>query len=181
MNRRPIFGLLAGLVLTIIPCSLFAQESGVSAGDFVRDIYRMVSAKAGSTPDWDTIRACFIKEAVIVLRTSRTEMSVFSVDGFIKDFVEFYNRPFNLKNGLSLLPKRDGFVESVIKANAWEYGNIAHVLVHYTAQISGNPLPPQHGLDTWTLLKRDGAWFISSVSNEILRGDLSLPPGLDGE
>ena len=45
--------------------------------------------EAGTTPDWAAVRSLFIEEAVVVLRTGREQMSVFSLDGFVNDFVQF--------------------------------------------------------------------------------------------
>lgn len=185
--KRVFVLILIGSILILLPFVLLAQEqeagasSGISADAFIRDIYGKVSSRGGTLPDWEKVRGCFLKEAVVVLRISRTEMSVFSVDGFIEDFVKFYESPFSLKSGPPLLPKRDGFVETVVKTQSWEYGDIAQVLVHYTAQILGGPLPPQHGIDSWQLVKRDGRWFIASVANEIILPKRVLPPGLEGE
>jgi len=63
------------------------------AGDMIAGLYGLVSSTGVKLPDWDKIRACFLKEAVIVLRTSRMATTVFSLEGFIKDFVDFYERP----------------------------------------------------------------------------------------
>jgi hypothetical protein len=60
----------------------------------IAGLYGLVSSTGGKLPDWDKVRACFLKEAVIVLRTSRTATTVFSLEGFIKDFADFYERPF---------------------------------------------------------------------------------------
>ena len=67
-----------------------AQESrSLNPEDVIRELYDLVTIEKGSRGDWDSVRALFIDEAVIVLRTSRTGTSVFSLDGFVDDFIRF--------------------------------------------------------------------------------------------
>src|SRR4030042_641766 len=82
-----LFCLGAGLGLAQGPA---APASPQPVGDLVAGLYSLVSSAGGKLPDWDKVRACFLKEAVIVLPTSRTPLTAFSLDGFIKDFVDFY-------------------------------------------------------------------------------------------
>ena len=154
-----------------------AAPAGPPAGDVVAGLYGLVSSTAGRLPDWDKVRALFLKEAVIVLRTSRTALTAFSLDGFIKDFVDFYERPFK-RGEASVIPRESGFTEKVVRMKAWEYGDMAHVLVLYEAQITGFAMPPQRGIDSWLLVRRDGRWFIAAATNEIVTAARPVPPEL---
>jgi hypothetical protein len=180
LHRTVIWALVAGCCLVAAP--LAAQETAAKAqsvGDFVAGIYGLVSAKGGSLPDWDKVRACFLREAVIVLRTTRTTTTTFSLDGFIKDFVNFYVRPFKRGN-VTLVPKDSGFGEKVLAMKTWEYGDMAHVLVLYEAHITGAPMAPQQGVDSWLLVRHDGRWLIAAVTNEIVTPERPIPPELRG-
>ncbi len=154
-----------------------AQDSSPAAGESVARIYSLVSSTAGTLSDWEKVRACFLKEAIVVLRTSRTATKVFSLDGFIQDFVDFYERPFK-RGDRTVVPKEIGFTEKVIRMKAWEYGEMAHVLVLYEAEITGFTVPPQRGVDSWLLVKRDGRWLIAAVTNEVVTADRPVPPEL---
>ena len=154
-----------------------AKTSLQPAGDFVAAIYSLVSSSGGKLPDWDKVRACLLKEAIIVLRTSGTATTVFSLDGFIKDFVDFYERPFK-RGEATVVPKDSGFTEKVVRMKAWEYGDMAHVLVLYEAQITGLSMPPQQGVDSWLLVRRDGRGLIAACTNEIVTPALPVPPEL---
>ncbi len=156
------------------------KAAPLSAGDFVAGIYGLVSSSGGKPPDWDKVRACFLKEAVIVLRTSRTATTAFSLEGFIKDFVDFYERPFK-RGEATVVPKDSGFTEKVVRMKAWEYGDMAHVLVLYEAQITGFSMPPQQGVDSWLLVRRDGRWIIAAATNEIVTPARPVPPELREE
>lgn len=140
-----------------------AVEPGAAPGLFlepesmVASVYDAVSDRNGDAPDWDAVRSYFDPDAVIVLRASRDETKKFDVDGFIQDFIEFYDR---------IDDEKTGFKETVVSVDCLEYGNIACCNVVYEAAILGSERPPQRGLDCWHLMKSGGRWWVVSVVNE---------------
>lgn len=132
----------------------------------VRHVYDLVTFEAGTTPDWERVRSMFIDDAVIVLRTSRDSTTIFSVDGFIDDFVAFIERAD---------AERTGFTETVIRTERMEFGDMAHVLVLYEASVPGSERPPQQGVDSFQLIKKADRWWIVSITNEIPTLDRRLP------
>jgi hypothetical protein len=184
MRNHDVYGLaILAMVLCAGPALFAAQTpapqaaAAPSAGDIIAGLYPLVSATGGAMPDWDKVRALFLKEAVIVLRTSRTAMTTFSLDGFIQDFVDFYEKPFR-RGEATAVPKDSGFTEKVVRMKVWEYGDTAHVLVLYEAGITGFPMPPQQGIDSWLLVRRSGRWLIAAVTNEIVTAARPVPPEL---
>jgi hypothetical protein len=142
---------------------LAAQEEipGVDPGSaeaVVRELYGLVTFPAGTTPDWDQARALFLPEGVVVLRTTRTETTVFSVEGWVQDFVSFIERADVAATG---------FVERIVRTHSVEFGDIADVWVLYEAEIPGAGRPPQQGVDSFHLVRREGTWLIASILNEI--------------
>lgn len=135
----------------------------------VAALYDAVTFPAGRTPDWDYVRSMFLPEAVVVLRTSREATSVFSLDGFVGDFVHFIEQA-NVGE--------KGFSERIVRTRAMVFGDIAHVLVLYEAHITDSPRPPQQGVDSIHLVQRDGRWWIASVVNEIPTAERPLPAEL---
>ena len=134
--------------------------------DVVARIYDRVSFEAGDTPDWDEVRSMFIPEAVVVLRTSRDATTVFSLEGFVGDFVNFIeNSPAG----------GNGFTETVVRMKSMTFGDMAQVLVLYEAQITGSPRGPQQGVDNFSLIKKEGRWMIVSITNEIPTADHPVP------
>ena len=119
-------------------CFTFSQdEPTVSSEQTVRQLYKLVSFGPGTTPDWDKVRALFIEEAVIVLRTSWDSTSVFTVDGFIGDFVAFAENP---------TINAAGFKEEIIKMEILEFGELLSYLM----------LNKQPGDDLALTIIRDG-------------------------
>ncbi|MGD8454373.1 MAG: alpha/beta fold hydrolase [Phycisphaerae bacterium] len=138
-----------------------AEQSGTAlkaVEDVVAELYRRVTIEPGQSPAWDDVRALFQPEAVIVLRTSRTNTSVFTLDGFIDDFDRFIERAN---------ARERGFSETIVQMQPLIFGDIAHVLVLYEAQLGGPDQHPQRGVDSVELIRQNGRWRIVSVTNEI--------------
>ena len=182
MNARRLKVILPAGALAAAACAaLFAQtaptpkESPSAANWFaaaeslVTELYRSVSFEAGQSPDWQKVRAMFIPEAVVVLRTARDKMSVFSVQGFVDDFISFIERTE---------AQRKGFSERIVHMKPLVYGNIAHVLVLYEAQLGGSERPPQRGVDSFELVRMADRWLIASITNEICTPERPPPPEL---
>lgn len=146
-----------------------AQAPPAAAEEVVRALYQRVSFDAGKDVDWEQVKALFIPEAVIVLRTSRTAMTVFDRDGFVRDFVKFI--------GEAKLQDR-AFEEQILAVRTHELGEVARATVHYAAKIPSDGRPAQQGIDVFLLMKRDGAWRIVSLVNEIIRPGVDVPDEL---
>ncbi len=159
--------LTAGSSPTLLHAQAAAdQDAWEAPEDVITEIYDLVSFEAGKRPDWDKVRSTFISEAVVVLRTSREAFSVFSVEGFINDFVNFVE---NTPAGAN------GFTEKVLSLKSMVFGDMAHVLVLYEAQITGSQRPPSQGVDSFSLIKKDGRWWIVAITNEIPGPDRPVP------
>ena len=162
------------LLLHISPASvsdLVCQDTSASDGSgsaegVVRELYDLVTFPAGTTPDWDRGRALFVPEGVVILRTGRTATTVFSVEGWVQDFIKFFEDS-SLED--------TGFTERIVRTHATEFGDIAHVWVLYEAEIPGLNRPPQRGVDSFQLARRNGVWLIASILNEIPTPDRPVP------
>jgi hypothetical protein len=172
-----IFALLC-LAPVLGPAQVAATKaSPPTAADRITELYNLVGSAGGQLPDWDKIRSLFLKEAIVILRSSRTTLTTFNLEGFIQDFIDFYNRPYKYGTA-TILPKESGFTEKIARMKAWEFGDMAHVLVLYEAQITGSPVRPQQGVDSWLLVRRDGQWRIAAITNEIVSAANPVPPEL---
>lgn len=166
MTRTRTFStLFAGALLALTTPQVWAQEEPSADGDAipaaeaaVRTLYDLVTFEAGAMPNWDVLRSLFLPEAVIVLRTSRAATTVFTVDGFVNDFVQFIERA-NVE--------QTGFVETILRTETMVFKDMAHVLVLYEASIPGSGRPPQPGVDSFQLIRQDGRWRIAAVLNDV--------------
>ena len=158
------------LVLTPAVRAAASDESAFETPEgLVNALYDAVTFEAGHTPDWDWVKSMFIDEGVVVLRTSREKTTVFSVDGFVADFVRFIE-------GSNV--EQTGFVEKILRTKPMVLGDIAHVLVLYEAWIPGGERPPQQGVDSFQLIRKDGRWRIVSITNEIPTPERPVPAEL---
>jgi len=130
--------------------------------NMIKQIYSEVSGKNESEVDWDKVRSFFIKEAVIVLKTSREGNTQFTVEEFIQDFKNFYN---------SSALGASGFKEEVLRLKSQVYGDAGSISVVYSANILDSDRPVQKGIDFWLLSRVNNTWKVLGVSNEI------IPPG----
>ena len=167
--RDPLLLILVFLVFG--PPSLTAQDpsqepTAGTALAAVHELYDLVTFPAGTTPDWDHFRALFIPEAVVVLRSSREATSVFSLEGFVQDWLRFIE-------GSNVT--ETGFAERIVRTHATVFGDLAHIWVLYEAEIPGRGRPAQPGVDSFQLVRRDGAWLIASITNEIPTPDRPVP------
>lgn len=147
-----------------------AADSSATAEGTVRELYRLVSFEPGADVDWDAVRALFLPEAVVVLRTSWEATTVFSLDGFVQDFVDFIAKP-----GVH----ESGFTERIVRLKPVVFGDMAHIFVVYEAHITGSERSPQQGLDSFQVIRKDGKWRIASAVNELPTKDRPLPPELE--
>jgi hypothetical protein len=147
-----------------------ANEEFQSAEGVVRALYGLVSVKPGGPQtDWEKVRSLFYKDAVIFLRTAPQTTEAFSVQGFIDDFVAFNQR--------ARVAER-GFTEKIVRLKPMVFQDIAHVLVLYEASIPASPRPPQQGVDSFQLMRKNGRWWIFSVANDVPAPGAMLPQAL---
>lgn len=154
------------MVLSQISLTAKSQELNYQTPqDIIEYTYELMTFGPGDKPDWDIIKDLFIEDGVIVLRTSRTDMSIMDRDGFIELWIRDYEA------GL----KETGITEKKI-INRYELmGDIATCYVIYAITIPGKDYPPQYGIDCFHLIKQNGRWYISSIVNEVIRPGVEPP------
>lgn len=168
IRKIPIIVFFMALFLTI---ALYADSKPdySNAETVVSELYKLVTFGKGTTPDWDKVKDLFLDNAVIVLRTGRTEMRVLSRQEFVDLFVHDIEK---------YRFKETGFSEKVAKHSISELGDVACGMVLYEASIPGSGRPPQKGLDMFHLVKKGDRWYIVSIINEIPRKGVPIPEEL---
>lgn len=177
MTHRDIFRFYCVVFLLIFfTLSLADGETAVDEDFFmdpeslVRGLYAAVTFDPGNVPDWDYVRQFFTPEAVIAVRMTRTSMAILNVEEFVKWFdgdVKKYKM------------NERGFEESIEKMKLTMFGDMAHCFVVYKARFkTPENLPGQLGLDSWSLMKKDGRWWIVAVTNDVVTPQRELPEEL---
>ena len=174
MRHREIIRFSCMVVLLVI-FSLTMADRAVAAKEdvftdpesLVRGLYAAVTFDAGSVPDWDYVSNFFAPEAVIAVRMTRTSMAILNVEEFVKwfdDDVKKYKM------------EERGFEETIEKIKLTVFGDMAHCFVVYKARFkTPENSPGQLGLDSWGLMKKDGRWWIVSVTNDVVTPQRPLP------
>jgi len=169
---RTLLFIICVVTLSWVHLTLNSQELNYhSPGELIEHTYKLMTFKGGDTPSWDTIKDLFHEDAVIVLRTSRTDMSIMDRDGFIDLWLRDFER------GL----KETGITEEKIIDRYEIMGDVAISYVIYSVSIPDRDYPPQYGIDCFHLLKQNGRWYITSIINEVLRPGVEPPQDLKEE
>lgn len=140
-----------------------------TAPDVINDLYRLVSIEKGQKTDWEQVRNLFLPQAVIVLRVSKEASQVFDLQGWIDDFVAWDEKAKVIETGFS---------EKIVVMKPRVFRDIANVFVLYEASINGSSHAPTRGVDSIELVKKDGRWWIASITNDIVNKDNPVPPEL---
>jgi len=170
--RKVIFLLWIALFLTISVISKANEKSGnkdvfMDPESLVRGLYASVTFEPGTLPDWDYVRSFFIPEAVFGVRKSRTYMDVLDLDGYVEWWLEDIEK-HNIKE--------KGFKESIEKMKMTVYRDIAHCFIVYKAKFMTPADAPGHlGLESYSLMKKDGRWWIVSITHDIITPQNPLP------
>ena len=140
------------LISLLLVNNLFAQQTTeqkqfTTPEAVITELYRLVTFPPDTTPDWDKVKSLFIDEAVIVLRTSFTKMDVMDKQGFVDLFIRDIEK-FKMD--------KTGFQEKIIRKKMTAIGEVAHCFVLYEASIPNAPRPPQRGVDSFQLMKKNG-------------------------
>ncbi|UCC39755.1 MAG: hypothetical protein JSV96_18590 [Candidatus Aminicenantes bacterium] len=177
MKSLSVFCFFCLFLLLVVSASTVASDKNAADDDvfvnpesLVRGLYAAVTFDPGTTPDWDYVRKFFIPEAVFAMRKTRTSMAVMNVEEFVGWFeadVEKYNM------------KERGFEEIIQKMKTTVFGHTAHCFVVYKVRFkTPADLPGQLGMDSFGLMKKDGRWWIVSVTNDIVTPQNPLPEEL---
>jgi hypothetical protein len=167
-----------GLLLVLaISASGFASQEKPAEGDIfmdpeslVRGLYAALTFDPDTTADWDYVKKFFLPEAVFAMRKTPTSMVVIDVAGFVEWFVSDVEK---------YKMKERGFEETVQKLKLTVFGDMAHCFVVYKARFkTPADAPGQIGLDSFGLVKKEGRWWIVSVTNDIVTPPRPLPEEL---
>lgn len=156
------------LALAFTPQPPDVQEAAQTPEGLVEALYDMVSFGPGPEPDWEMFRDVFLEDAVLVFspRGDRP-MRVMDVDGFIRDWEEFF-RDAGLES--------TGFTETIGGLEVRSYGHLAHAFVIFEPRL-GPPDAPMRGrgLDSIELAYDGERWWIAAITTDFESPEDPIP------
>lgn len=172
LNKIMKATLIEALTLFLLTSSFICKSQDRSyqtPQELISSAYKLMSFEGGTTPDWDEIKDLFHPDAIIVLRTSMTEMNTMDRDGFI----DLWLKDFEGQN-----LKETGIKEEKLIDRYEILGNIAICYVIYSVTILKSNYPPHYGVDCFHLLNLNGRWYITSIVNEAIRPGVGPPQNM---
>lgn len=163
--------ILVGGILAVSTAAAVQGESVFKDPEsLLRSFFASVSFAPRATPDWDHVRKFFIPEAVFAVRQTRTSMAALDLDQFAA-WWEADIQEYKMKER--------GFQETIERSKFTVFGDMAQCFVVYKAKFKiPADAPGQIGLDNYSLVKKEGRWWIVSVTNEIPTPQRPLPEEL---
>ncbi|MGB2870139.1 MAG: GNAT family protein [Bacteroidota bacterium] len=135
----------------------------------VRALYESVSFEAGAQPDYARLRTLFVKDARV---SPPREDGDLPQAVSVADFIVRSEKYLGTTNY-----ERTGFCEKEIRRTTQRFGNIAHLLsVYESRRASGDTQPLTRGMNSIQLLFDQSRWWILSISWDVERPDLPIPP-----
>lgn len=165
MTLVPVVLTLA-LALTSQPPDV--QEAAQTPEGLIEALYDMVSFGPGPEPDWRMFYDVFLEDAVLVFSPRGDQpMRVMDVDGFIRDWEEFF-RDAGLES--------TGFTETIGGMSVRSYGSIAHAFVIFEPRL-GPPDAPMRGrgLDSIELAHDGERWWIAAITTDFESSQDPIP------
>ena len=132
----------------------------------VQQLYALISGAAGEPRQWDNVRSLFFPDGLLrselTLPDGSRQSGTWTVDEFCEAAADEY--------------AQTGFWEREIDARVERFENIAHVWTTYESRVeSPDSEPVMRGINSVQLLRRDGAWRITSLVFQIERGTPGIP------
>jgi len=176
MKFRIILSVWTALFLSTAVLSAAQKERATNDDIFmnpeslIRGLYAAVSIDPGSTYDWNYVKKFFIPDVVFAVRMTRTSMAVLNLD----EFVEWFKGDVKKYK----MDER-GFEETIQKIKMTVFGDMAQCFVVYKARLKTQiDAPGTLGLDSFGLMKKDGRWWVVSITNDIVTPQRPLPEEL---
>jgi hypothetical protein len=153
--------IMAGAVLFVSAGGVGAQTppDHSTVGGVMAELYASVTRAPGKPFEWERLRAIMLPGAVMLPQRRQTQGAnrIMSVDDFI-NWIDAGWKPI-------IGTDRDrGFFERQTNLVVEEYGDIAHAFTTYEK----GPYEPRQiqgrGINAVQLVKRDGRWYILSIT-----------------
>ena len=167
-----VFGLIAAT-----NCGMVAAASVEQAPDaaelstvegVVEALYRGASFEPGGEPDWALLRSLSLPGAVVAQPVRGGE------EGELLTVDQLLGRFEHALDGSTL--RETGFHETIVRLETAVFGRIANCHVVYEPRAGGSSAAPLgRGVDSITLVRTGGRWWIVAIATELERPGLPIP------
>ena len=150
---------LAMILVTVQPIEAQDAPDYSTVEGIMSEIYASVTREPGEPFPWDRLRAVMLPEGIMLPQRAQTggQSRIMNVD----EFIAWIDGAWDSVIGT---PNDQGFYERQTNLIVEEYGDIAHALTTYE---KGTYEPRQingRGLNSVQLVKRDGRWYVLSIT-----------------
>lgn len=173
---RSIISAWALLISAALPLQAQSAPDYQTINGIMTELYASVTRVPGAPFEWDRLRAIMLPEGIMLPQRQQTqgESRIMSVDTFIA----WIDKGWNPIIGT---PQDQGFYERQTNLIVEEYGAIAHAFTTYEK----GPYEPRRiiarGINSVQLVKRDGRWYILSITWDEENSGGPLPPRYHGQ
>ena len=140
---------------------LHAQDAPdyTTVDGIMTELYASVTREPGEPFPWDRLRAIMLPGAVMLPQRAQTGGESRMMD--VEEFIAWIDESWDPVIGT---PADQGFFERQINVIIEEFGDIAHALTTYEK----GPFEPRQivsrGVNSVQMVKRDGRWFVLSIT-----------------
>lgn len=127
----------------------------------IKALYDVISGPAGPR-NWDRFRSLFHKDAFMAAFNAKKELRKFSPAQYAQN-----NGPFFMQNS---------FNEKEVGRTVNQFGNVAQVFTAYEFNAGTTPPTTKRGINSVSLIKEKGRWFIMSITWDEESKDQPIPP-----
>jgi hypothetical protein len=124
----------------------------------VQAVYATISGPAGPR-DWARFRSLFAEGGRLI--AVRATTSVMTPDEYIQR--------------ASPNMEKNGFFETAVAQRIETFGNIAHVFSTYESRHAPGEKPYARGINSFQLVRQDGAWKVMTILWDSERDDNPIP------
>lgn len=150
----------AAVLLTAVAAPVGAQTPDYTTVDgIMTELYASVTREPGKPFAWDRLRAIMLPAGIMLPQRQQTqgESRILNVDEFISWIDEGWRSIIGT-------PQDQGFFERQTNVVVEQYGDVAHAFTTYEK----GPYEPRRviarGINSVQLVKRDGRWYVLSIT-----------------
>jgi hypothetical protein len=168
------------VLLSVVTFATAAQAQTApdysSVNGIMTELYAAVTRKPGAPFEWHRLRAIMAPEGMIVPQRAQTQgqTRVLNAESFIAWIDEGWRPVIGT-------PRDQGFYERQTNLIVEEFGDIAHAFTTYEK----GPYEPRRvqatGINSVQLIKRDGRWYILSITWDEENASRRLPDRYRGK